>query len=137
MAAAALLIQTPVSETAELTAAATTAMTPAGTSTPPQRHLAGLPELRRLAADRYRSRATTSTATNTRCIAFSASATSPATNAVWTDVVYPIGLSRSDWSIFPGYEDLGFLPALRAGETMRIAIGGTASRTAGGADLPG
>ena len=42
-------------------------------------------------------------------------------NAVWTDVVYPICLCSQYWSIFPGYEDLGFLPAPTTGETMHIA----------------
>ena len=40
---------------------------------------------------------------------------------VWTDDVYPIYLCSRYWSIFPGYEEYGFLPADTTGETMRLA----------------
>ena len=40
---------------------------------------------------------------------------------VWTDVVYPIYLCSRWWGIFDGYEDRGFLPAMRTRETLYVA----------------
>ena len=40
---------------------------------------------------------------------------------LWTDVVYPIYLCSRWWGIFDGYEDRGFLPAMRTRETLYVA----------------
>ena len=40
---------------------------------------------------------------------------------IWTDAVYPVYLCSRYWSIFPGYEEHGFLPGPDTSEAMRIA----------------